>query len=505
MSDSRPAAVIVLAAGEGVRMRSAKSKMLHTIGGKSLLAHAIAAARGVDPAYLAVVVRHERDGVADHVAEVDPDVVIADQDDVKGTGRAVECGLAALPADLQGTVLVTYGDVPLLTAETLRSLLDAHEAAAGAVTVITAVVTDPSGYGRIIRGSDGSVEAIVEHKDATPQQLAIAEINSGLYAFDADLLRAALREVGTDNVQGEKYLTDVLAIARAHGRRVTAHVVEDVWQTEGVNDKVQLARLGAELNRRTVERVMRDGAIVQDPASTWIDTTVSIGQDTLVLPNTQLLGATSIGADAVIGPDTTLTDMEVGDGATVCRTHGSLSVIGPGATVGPWAYLRPGTELGAEGKIGTFVETKNSNIGPGAKVPHLSYVGDATIGEGTNIGAASVFVNYDGIAKHRTVVGKHCRMGSDNMYVAPVSIGDGAYSGAGSVIRSDVPAGALAINVAPQRNLPGWVVAHRPGTAAAQAARAADDAADPVPAAEGGREAQPEQRHTGETRGAVDG
>jgi bifunctional UDP-N-acetylglucosamine pyrophosphorylase/glucosamine-1-phosphate N-acetyltransferase len=492
-------------------MRSAKSKMLHTIGGRSLLEHAIAAARGVDPAYLAVVVRHDRDGVADHVAEVDPDAVIADQDDVKGTGRAVECGLAALPTDLQGTVLVTYGDVPLLTAETLGSLLEAHESAGSAVTVITAVVSDPTGYGRIVRGPDGTVEAIVEHKDATPQQLAIDEINSGLYAFEADLLRAALREVGTDNVQGEKYLTDVLAIARAHGRQVTAHVVDDVWQTEGVNDKVQLARLGGELNRRTVERVMRDGAIVQDPASTWIDTTVSIGQDTVVLPNTQLLGATSIGADAVIGPDTTLTDMEVGDGATVCRTHGSLSVVGPGATVGPWAYLRPGTELGAEGKIGTFVETKNSNIGAGAKVPHLSYVGDATIGEGTNIGAASVFVNYDGIAKHRTVVGKHCRMGSDNMYVAPVTIGDGVYSGAGSVIRSDVPSGALAINVAPQRNLHGWVVAHRPGTAAAEAAGAADAAAA-APADEGGgdprREAAPREaapRHTGETRGAVDG
>lgn len=471
MTDS-PAAVIVLAAGEGVRMRSAKSKMLHTIGGRSLLAHAIAAARGVDPAYLAVVVRHERDGVADHVAEVDPEAVIADQDEIKGTGRAVECGLAALPADLQGTVVVTCGDVPLLTAETLRSMLDAHEAARSAVTVITAVVPDPTGYGRILRGDDGTVEAIVEHKDATEALLAIAEINSGLYAFQADLLRAALRQVGTDNVQGEKYLTDVLAIARAQGHRVTAYLIDDVWQTEGVNDKVQLARLGAELNRRTVERAMRDGAIVRDPATTWIDATVSVGQDTVVHPNTQLLGATSIGADAVIGPDTTLTDMEVGDGATVCRTQGSLSVIGPGATVGPWAYLRPGTELGAEGKIGTFVETKNSNIGAGAKVPHLSYVGDATIGEGSNIGAASVFVNYDGIAKHRTVVGKHCRMGSDNMYVAPVTIGDGVYSGAGTVIRSDVPSGSLAITAAPQRNLPGWVVTNRPGTAAAKAAEA---------------------------------
>ncbi len=483
MTDSRPAAVIVLAAGEGVRMRSAKSKMLHTIGGRSLLEHAIGAARGVDPAYLAVVVRHERDGVAEHVAEVDPEAVIADQDEIKGTGRAVECGLAALPADLGGTVLVTYGDVPLLTAETLRSMLDAHAATGSAVTVITAVVPDPSGYGRIVRADDGTVQAIVEHKDATESQLAIAEINSGLYAFDAQVLRAALGLIGADNVQGERYLTDVVGIARDQGHRVTAYRVEDVWQTEGVNDKIQLARLGAELNRRTVERAMREGAIVRDPATTWIDATVSIGQDTVVHPNTQLLGATTIGADAVIGPDTTLTDMEVGDGATVCRTQGSLSVIGPGATVGPWAYLRPGTELGAEGKIGTFVETKNSNIGAGAKVPHLSYVGDATIGEGTNIGAASVFVNYDGIAKHRTVVGKHCRMGSDNMYVAPVTIGDGVYSGAGTVIRSDIPSGSLAISVAPQRNVTGWVATNRPGTKAAKAAEAG------------------EARHTGEVEG----
>jgi bifunctional UDP-N-acetylglucosamine pyrophosphorylase/glucosamine-1-phosphate N-acetyltransferase len=473
----RPTAVIVLAAGEGTRMKSAMPKVLHTIGGRSLVHHAIAAARGIDPIHLEVVVRHERDLVAAHIAECDPDCLIADQDEIKGTGRAVECGLAALPAELTGTIVVTYGDVPLLTSETLREVLAAHEGASVAVTVVTSHIPDPTGYGRIVRDADGSVARIVEQKDATDDERAITEVNSGIYAFEATLLTQALAGLGTDNAQGEKYLTDVVGIARAQGRAVAAYVLADVWQTEGVNDKIQLARLGAELNRRTVEAAMREGAIIRDPATTWIDTDVSIGRDTVIEPNVQLRGATTIGADCLIGPDTTLVDMEVGDGATVCRTQGSLSVVGPGATVGPWAYLRPGTELGAEAKIGTFVETKNANIGAGSKIPHLSYVGDATIGTGTNIGASSVFVNFDGVSKHRTTVGDHCRMGSDTMYVAPVTIGDGAYSGAGTVIRSDVPPGALVLTDAPQRVIEGWVAEHRPDTEAARAAAAAGAAA----------------------------
>ncbi|HQH91570.1 MAG TPA: bifunctional UDP-N-acetylglucosamine diphosphorylase/glucosamine-1-phosphate N-acetyltransferase GlmU [Dermatophilaceae bacterium] len=477
MTPPRPTAVIVLAAGEGTRMKSAMPKVLHTIGGRSLVHHAIAAARGIDPIHLEVVVRHERDLVAAHIAECDPDCLIADQDEIKGTGRAVECGLAALPAELSGTIVVTYGDVPLLTSETLREVLAAHEGASVAVTVVTSHIPDPTGYGRIVRDADGSVARIVEQKDATDDERAITEVNSGIYAFEATLLTQALAGLGTDNAQGEKYLTDVVGIARAQGRAVAAYVLADVWQTEGVNDKIQLARLGAELNRRTVEAAMREGAIIRDPATTWIDTDVSIGRDTVIEPNVQLRGATTIGADCLIGPDTTLVDMEVGDGATVCRTQGSLSVVGPGATVGPWAYLRPGTELGAEAKIGTFVETKNANIGAGSKIPHLSYVGDATIGTGTNIGASSVFVNFDGVSKHRTTVGDHCRMGSDTMYVAPVTIGDGAYSGAGTVIRSDVPPGALVLTDAPQRVIEGWVAEHRPDTEAARAAAAAGAAA----------------------------
>jgi bifunctional UDP-N-acetylglucosamine pyrophosphorylase/glucosamine-1-phosphate N-acetyltransferase len=468
----RPAAVIVLAAGEGTRMKSATPKVLHAIGGRTLLGHAIAAARGVDPEHLAVVIRHGRDLVAAHVEAVDPDAVIADQDDVKGTGRATECALDALPTGLEGTVLVTYGDVPLLEAQTLRELLEAHVASGSAATVITATLPDPSGYGRILRSTDGSVAGIVEEKDATEAQREITEINSGLYAFDAVVLRKALTQVGTDNAQGEKYLTDVLGIARSEGLRVSAHLIEDLWQTEGVNDRIQLSRLGAELNRRIVQRWMSAGVSVVDPATTWIDTDVRLGRDVTIHPQTQIHGGSTIGDDVVLGPDTTLTDVEIGNGASVIRTHGSSSVIGEGATVGPFSYLRPGTSLGAKGKIGTFVETKNAQIGAGSKVPHLTYVGDATIGEHSNIGASSVFVNYDGVKKMRTTIGSHCRTGSDNMFVAPVSVGDGAYTGAGTVVRKDVPPGALAVNVAPQRNLLGWVQDKRAGTASALAAAA---------------------------------
>jgi bifunctional UDP-N-acetylglucosamine pyrophosphorylase/glucosamine-1-phosphate N-acetyltransferase len=471
----RPAAVIVLAAGEGTRMKSATPKVLHAIGGRTLLGHAIAAARGVDPQHLAVVVRHGRDLVAAHIAAVDPEAVIADQDEVKGTGRATECALDALPPGLEGTVLVTCGDVPLLTAETLRGLLESHVANASAATVITALLPDPFGYGRIIRAADGSVAGIVEQKDATDAEREITEINSGLYAFDVAVLREALAEVGTDNAQGERYLTDVLGIAGRTGRRVSAHLITDLWQTEGVNDRVQLSRLGCELNRRIVEGWMRAGVTVVDPATTWIDVEVRLGRDVVIHQQTQIHGATTIGDNVVLGPDTTLTDVAIGDGATVIRTHGSLSIIGAGAIVGPFSYLRPGTELGAKGKIGTFVETKNATIGAGSKVPHLTYVGDATIGEHSNIGASSVFVNYDGVNKMHTTIGSHCRTGSDNMFVAPVTVGDGAYTGAGTVVRKNVPPGALAINVAPQRNLLGWVHDKRAGTASARAAAAASE------------------------------
>jgi bifunctional UDP-N-acetylglucosamine pyrophosphorylase/glucosamine-1-phosphate N-acetyltransferase len=471
-------------------MRSATPKVLHRIGGRSLLAHAMAAARGVSPGRLVVVVRHGRDAVAAEVQAVDPDALVVDQDEVPGTGRAVQVALDALP-DLAGTVLVTYGDVPLLGAEALTDVLADHERSGAAVTVVTAYVDDATGYGRVVRGVDGSVERIVEHKDADADLRAVREINSGIYAFDGEVLRSALGRVTRDNAQGEMYLTDVVALARADGRPVAGHLLADGWQTEGVNDRAQLARLGAELNRRVLDRWMRAGVTVVDPATTWVDVDVDLAPDVTILPGTQLLGATVVATGATIGPDTTLTDVEVGAGASVVRTHGSLAVLGAGATVGPFAYLRPGTYLGADGKIGTFVETKNVQIGAGSKIPHLTYAGDATIGEGTNIGASSVFVNYDGVAKHRTTIGSHCRTGSDTMFIAPVTVGDGAYTAAGTVVRKDVPAGALAVNVAPQRNLEGWVARRRPGTAAAKAAEAAE-AAEAALAADQQEQTEPE-------------
>jgi bifunctional UDP-N-acetylglucosamine pyrophosphorylase/glucosamine-1-phosphate N-acetyltransferase len=357
---------------------------------------------------------------------------------------------------------VTYGDVPLLTSESLLGLLEAHQSGSSGVTLIAATLEDPTGYGRILRDRDGEVVAVVEQKDASPEQLSISEVNSGMYAFDLPVLREALAEVGTDNVQGEKYLTDVVAIARRHGRSVQAHLVKDVWQTEGVNDRVQLARLGAELNRRTVERVMLDGATVVDPATTWIDATVTVGTDTVIHPNTHIHGASTIGSDCVLGPDTTLEDVEVGDGASVVRTQALLAVIGSGADVGPFSYLRPGSELGERGKIGGFVETKNAHIGAGAKLPHLTYAGDVTIGEGANIGAGTIFANYDGVQKHHSRVGADSFVGSNSVVVAPVQIADNAYVAAGSAVTDDVKEGELAIARGRQRNVEGWVERKRP-------------------------------------------
>ncbi len=460
-------------------MKSSLPKVMHPIGGRSLLHHAISAASGTGPEHLVVVVRHERDQLVAHLESLPESstqtVLIADQDEIPGTGRATECALSQLPEDISGTIVVTYGDVPLLTAETIGGLVEIHESSHNAVTVLSAEVDDPTGYGRIVRDASGSLLRIVEHKDASDEERAIREINSGIYAFDAAALKQGLAALTTDNAQGEKYLTDVIGFSREGGLAVAATATDDLWQVEGANDRVQLATLGKELNRRIVEKWMRAGVSIIDPDTTWIDVDVSLAEDVTILPGVQLLGATDIGTGAVVGPDSTLKDTEVGAGARVVRTHSELAIVGPGASVGPFAYLRPGTNLGQDGKIGTFVETKNADIGVGAKVPHLSYVGDAEIGEGTNIGAASVFVNYDGVSKHRTVIGRHARLGSDNMYVAPVTVGDGAYSGAGTVVRKDVPAGALAINVAPQRNLEGWVVSNRPGTPAAQAAEAASE------------------------------
>ncbi|HMY09337.1 MAG TPA: bifunctional UDP-N-acetylglucosamine diphosphorylase/glucosamine-1-phosphate N-acetyltransferase GlmU, partial [Marmoricola sp.] len=315
-------------------------------------------------------------------------------------------------------------------------------------------------------------------KDANDEQRLGREINSGILAFNADFLDQALPQLSNSNAAGEYYLTDTIALARQNGEIVDAFVLDDVDQTEGANDRVQLAKMAKEKNRRILQKWMRAGVTIMDPATTWIDADVRLEPDVTILPGVQLLGATVIAEDAVIGPDSTLKDVEIGRGARVIRTHGELAVIGEDAEVGPFSYLRPGTHLGAKGKIGAYVETKNASIGDGAKVPHLSYVGDAEIGEGTNIGAGTIFANYDGVNKHRTVIGKHARTGSNNTFVAPVHVGDGAGTGGGSVIREDVPPGALGVSAGPQRNILGWAVKNRPGTAQAEVASQAEATAD---------------------------
>jgi bifunctional UDP-N-acetylglucosamine pyrophosphorylase / glucosamine-1-phosphate N-acetyltransferase len=466
-------AVIILAAGEGKRMRSALPKVLHEIGGRSLLGHAVTAGQAVDAEQVIVVVGHGREAVTDHLGKVAPDVAIAVQDQQLGTGHAVQCALADAGDVSGGTVLVTYGDVPLLSGQTLSELLARHHERGHAVTVLTARVADPTGYGRIIRGEDG-VEAIVEQRDATAEQRAIDEINSGIYAFDGAVLVEALARLRPDNDQGELYLTDVIALARADGGRVDAMVTDDVWQVEGINDRAQLAAMRRELNDRVTDEWMRRGVTIVDPAATWIDVTVELDRDVVLWPGTILRGATRVGEGAVVGPDTRLVDCEVGADAEVIRTEATQASIGPEASVGPFSFLRPGTVLGSGAKVGAYVEVKKSTIGDGSKVPHLSYVGDATIGRDTNIGAATIFANYDGVAKHATVVGDAVRIGSDTILVAPVSVGDGAYTAAGSVITEDVPAGAIGIGRGRQRNVEGWVAAKRAGSSSARAAAGQD-------------------------------
>lgn len=457
-------------------MKSDTQKTLHEIGGRSLLSHSLHAAASVSPSHLVAVIGHQREQVAPAVAAIADQmaatVLTAVQEEQNGTGHAVQVGLEALP-NFNGTVVVTNGDVPLLTGDTIEALIEAHESAGAAATVLSLESDNPTGYGRILRDATGAVQGIVEEKDADDAQKLITEVNSGVFAFDGGVLREALTRITTDNAQGELYITDVIGIARADGKTVAAFTAPDARELAGVNDRVQLAAAGRELNRRTVEAAMRAGATVIDPATTWIGVDVEIGRDVIIHPNTQLWGSTSIGDRAEIGPDTTLTDMEVGEEATVVRTQGELGVIGARATVGPFTYIRPGTELGEDGKLGGFVESKNAKIGPGSKVPHLTYIGDATVGRESNIGASSVFANYDGVSKHHTTIGDYCRTGSDTMFVAPVTVGDGAYTGAGTVVTQDVPAGALAIKEGRQRNIEGWVEKNRPGTDAAEAAKKA--------------------------------
>jgi len=453
-------------------MKSQVPKVLHALCGRSMLGHALAAASELKPERLVVVAGHQREQVAAEAQRQQPEVTIVWQDKLCGTGHAVRMVTEALGA-LAGIVVVTYGDMPLLRAHTLRALVGEHAARNNAVTVLTARVEDPHGYGRIVRDDQGNLAAIVEQGDATPAQREIGEINSGCYAFDGALLADAIKRVATDNAQGQEYLTDVVAILRADGHPVGTTTARDGTEIAGINDRVQLAQARLAMNRRTLDDWMRSGVTVVDPATTWVDVTVTAEQDAEILPFTYLEGSTAIGANATVGPNCRLSDTWVGADATVSYTVANQASIGPGASVGPFAYLRPQAEIGPSAHIGTYVEVKKSTVGEGSKVPHLSYVGDADIGAGVNIGAGTIFANYDGTHKHHTSVGDGAFVGSDSVLIAPLTIGDGAYTAAGSAISEDVPSGALGVGRARQYNSAGWTERKRRGTRSAAAAEKA--------------------------------
>ena len=450
--------VVILAAGEGTRMRSAVPKVLHPLCGRPLILWPVLAAQQAGAGSV-VIVDNPKRKLAEHLPE---GVQVAVQERPRGTGDAVAAARAHV--DPEATVVVANGDVPLITPGTLEALVEAHEASGAAATMATMELDDPGQLGRVLRGSDGNVERVVEAKapgDATPEELAIREVNAGVYAFAGGPLLKALAELDADNAQGELYLPDVLPHLRVAGHGIAAYPVTDPRLTLGVNDRVDLARVREVAQRRIHERHQRAGVTIVDPASTLIDADVTIGEDTVVEPSSFLRGSTEVGANCTVGPLTTLIDAKLGDGVTVPHSYLVQAKVEDGGTVGPFAYLRPGAHLHPRAKAGTFVEIKNSEIGAGTKVPHLSYIGDADVGDGTNIGAGNITANYDGQRKHRTTIGSGVKTSVDTMFVAPVTVGDDAYTGAGSVITEDVPPGALGIARARQSNIEGYAERRR--------------------------------------------
>lgn len=450
-------AAIILAAGEGTRMRSRTPKVLHTFAGKTFLQRVMASVGAQDPDTLAVVVHYQADRVAAAARSYNDQVEIVNQDDIPGTGRAVQCAMTQLAerGELSGPVLIAASDMPLLDAGTLHDLLGFHEASGNGATVLTTILDDPTGYGRIIRDREGNVLRIVEQKDANRSELAVQEVNTSVYVFEAAVLAKSIAGLKSNNAQGEFYLTDALEMAKADGN-VGAFAAPDPLTVEGVNDRVQLSELSKAYNRRICERWMRDGVTILDPATTWIEDDVQIARDAVILPGSFLQGHTVIGEAAVVGPYTTLIDAIVDAGATVERSRVQGTHIGADATIGPWTYLRPGNELGTGTKAGAFVEMKNAHIGDGTKVPHLSYVGDADLGEHTNIGGGTITANYDGVHKHHTHIGSNVHIGAGNLFVAPVEVGDNVTSGAGSVIRHAVPDDAMVYSENTQHVVEGW-------------------------------------------------
>jgi bifunctional UDP-N-acetylglucosamine pyrophosphorylase / glucosamine-1-phosphate N-acetyltransferase len=445
--------VLILAAGEGTRMKSDLPKVLHPICGRPMILWPIRAAQEAGAGRVVVV-----DGPERKLADALPDGVdLAVQEEPNGTGDAVRS--AAQLIDSDDTVLVLYGDVPLITPEAITALAEAHEQSGAAATMATMELEDPSGYGRVLCASDGSVERVVETKtpgDATPAEEAIREVNTGIYAFAGGDLLDALGQLTADNAQGELYLPDVLPLLRADGKLVGAHTVTDHTLTLGVNNRVDLAHVRALAQARIHREHGLAGVTIVDPASTVIEAEVQIGRDTAIEPSTFLRGATRIGERCTIGPLATLIDTTAQDDTRIVHSYLDGAELGRGVSVGPFAYLRPNARLHDKAKAGTFVEIKNSEVGEGTKVPHLSYIGDADIGAGSNVGAGTITANYDGANKHRTTIGSGVRVSVHTSFVAPVKVGDGAYTGAGSVITEDVPPGALGIARARQRNIPGY-------------------------------------------------
>jgi bifunctional UDP-N-acetylglucosamine pyrophosphorylase/glucosamine-1-phosphate N-acetyltransferase len=442
-----------MAAGEGTRMRSSTPKMLHPVCGQPMVAWPILAAREAGAERVAAIVSPGHDISA--ALPEGSETVVQPQPD--GTGGAIR---AALPQiESAETVLVLSGDVPLIGTDTIADLLAAHAGSAAAATMLTIELPDPGAYGRVVRAESGEVERVVEAKaagDASAAQLAIREINAGTYVFDAAPLAAALATLSNDNAQGEYYLPDVFPALREAGHTVAAHLADDLAVTMGINDRADLATVEAEARRRILHAHMVAGVTIADPASTWIDAGVEIAADARIEPGTSLRGATSVGAGATVGPLSTLIDSEVGAEAAVPHSYLVECAVAEGCSVGPFAYLRPGARLDAGAKVGTFVEVKNSRVGEGSKIPHLAYVGDAEIGAGSNLGAGTITANYDGFRKHRTIVGRDVRIGVDTMLIAPVEVGDSAYTGAGAVVKDDVPEGSLAVSENAQRNIDGY-------------------------------------------------
>jgi bifunctional UDP-N-acetylglucosamine pyrophosphorylase/glucosamine-1-phosphate N-acetyltransferase len=468
--------VVILAAGQGTRMRSDVPKVLHELCGLPMGVWPVRAALAAGAGRVIVV-----DSPARPLAGVLPEgVELVVQPEPNGTGGAVIAAARAL--DVQAPVVVLSGDVPLVSAEAIAELVQAHERGEAAATMASAILENASGYGRVVRDERGAVARVVETKtagDATSTELEIREVNTGVYVFDGAALLGALPRLSADNAQGELYLPQVLDLLRADGALIAAHVVDDAALVLGVNDRVALAEVRGLAQRAILERHMRAGVGIVDPSSTWVDVDVEIGRDARIEPGTSLRGATVVGAGATVGPHTTALDSQIGERANVRASWLQQATVHAGASVGPFAYLRPGAVLREGAKVGTFVEVKNSDIGAGAKVPHLSYIGDADVGEGSNLGAGTLTANYDGRSKHRTTIGRRVRGGVDTAFVAPVTVGDDAYTAAGSVITEDVPPGALGVARARQENREGY---------AERRASAKDEPAPMGPAGSGERE-----------------